>query len=83
MKEGELILGSGRGWGLGIGVQVTPSPYGIQPGAYGWSGGFGTSWFNDPSHGLTAILLTQRVFDNPDPPSVHKQLWQDAYAAVV
>jgi CubicO group peptidase (beta-lactamase class C family) len=83
MKEGELILGPGRGWGLGIGVQVTASPYGVRPGAYGWDGGFGTSWFNDPTSGLTAILLTQRVFDSPDPPSVHKQFWQDAYAAAV
>ena len=83
MKGGELILGHGRGWGLGLGVQVTASPYGIQPGAYGWDGGFGTSWFNDPTRDLTAILLTQRVFDSPDPPSVHKQLWQDVYAAVL
>ena len=81
MKDSELILGPGRGWGLGIGVQVSASPYGVRPGAYGWDGGFGTSWFNDPTNGLTAILLTQRVFDSPDPPSVHKQLWQDAYAA--
>jgi CubicO group peptidase (beta-lactamase class C family) len=83
MKGGELILGHGRGWGLGLGVQVTASPYGVQPGAYGWDGGFGTSWFNDPTRDLTAILLTQRVFDSPDPPSVHKQLWQDVYAAVL
>jgi CubicO group peptidase (beta-lactamase class C family) len=83
IKAGELILGPGRGWGLGIGVQVTTSPYGVQPGAYGWEGGFGTSWFNDPTHGLTAMLLTQRAFDSPDPPSVHKQFWQDAYAAAV
>jgi CubicO group peptidase (beta-lactamase class C family) len=81
MKGGELILGQGRGWGLGLGVQVTASPYGVQPGAYGWDGGFGTSWFNDPSRDLTAILLTQRVFDSPDPPPVHKQFWQDVYAA--
>jgi CubicO group peptidase (beta-lactamase class C family) len=82
MKDGEVILGRGRGWGLGLGVQVMLSPYGVQPGAYGWDGGFGTSWFNDPAKGLTAILLTQRVFDSPDPPPVHKDLWQDAYAAV-
>jgi CubicO group peptidase (beta-lactamase class C family) len=82
IKGGELILGPGRGWGLGLGVQVTANPYGVQPGAYGWDGGFGTSWFNDPAKGLTAILLTQRAFDSPDPPSVHKDFWQDAYALV-
>jgi CubicO group peptidase (beta-lactamase class C family) len=83
MKGGELILGPSCGGGLGIGVQGTTSPYGVRPGAYGWEGGFGTTWFNDPTHGLTAMLLTQRVFDSPDPPSVHKQFWQEAYAAAV
>jgi CubicO group peptidase (beta-lactamase class C family) len=29
------------------------------PGRYGWSGGYGTSWFNDPREGLTAIVLGQ------------------------
>ena len=82
MKDGEMILGPGRGWGLGLGVQVTTNPYGVQPGAFGWDGGFGTSWFNDPAKGLTAILLTQRVFDSPDPPAVHKDFWRDAYGAL-
>ncbi len=81
MKGGELILGPGRGWGLGLGVQVTASPYGVPPGAYGWDGGFGTSWFNDPTLGLSAILLTQRVFDSPDPPPVHKAFWRGAVQA--
>ncbi|HEX4267434.1 MAG TPA: serine hydrolase domain-containing protein [Steroidobacteraceae bacterium] len=82
IRDGEAILGPGWGWGLGVGVQVGGSPYGPQPGAYGWNGGFGTSWFNDPAKGLIAILLTQRVFDNPDPPAVHKTFWRDAYAAM-
>jgi CubicO group peptidase (beta-lactamase class C family) len=54
----------------------------VQPGAYGWDGGFGTSWFNDPAKGLTAILLTQRVFDSPDPPQAHKDFWRDAYGSL-
>jgi CubicO group peptidase (beta-lactamase class C family) len=77
IKDGEMILEAGRGWGLGLGVRVTASPTGIQPGAYGWDGGFGTSWFNDPAKGLTAILLTQRVFDSPAPPAVHKDFAKD------
>jgi hypothetical protein len=32
--------------------------------------------------GLTAILLTQRVFDGPDPPQLHKDFWRAAYATV-
>ncbi len=29
------------------------------PGRYGWEGGTGTSWFNHPALGITAILLSQ------------------------
>ena len=82
IKDGEMILGPGRGWGLGLGVQVATSPVGVPVGAYGWDGGFGTSWFNDPATGLTAILLTQRVFDSPEPPPVHTAFQRDAVAAV-
>ena len=37
---------------------------------------------NAPASGLTAILLTQRVFDGPDPPQLHKDFWAGAYAAL-
>jgi CubicO group peptidase (beta-lactamase class C family) len=80
-EAGQGILGPGRGWGYGVGVRVEDSPFGIRRGAYGWDGGFGTSWFNDPANRLTAILLTQRVFEGPDPPQVHKDFWKAAYAA--
>ena len=83
IKDGAEILGPGRGWGYGLGVVVEPNVDGVAPGAYGWNGGFGTSWFNDPAKGLTAILLTQRVFDSADPPQLHKDFWRAAYAAAV
>jgi CubicO group peptidase (beta-lactamase class C family) len=76
MADGEMILGAGWGWGYGVGVVVGNNPYGISRGAYGWNGGFGTSWFNEPAQALTAVLLTQRVFDSPDPPQVHKDFWR-------
>ncbi|MGH8199581.1 MAG: serine hydrolase domain-containing protein [Steroidobacteraceae bacterium] len=81
MADGKLILLPGRGWGLGLGVHVTVNSWGVQPGAYGWGGGFGTSWVNDPANGLSAILLTQRVFDGPEPPAVHQTFRRDVYAA--
>lgn len=81
-EGGREILGPSRGFGYGIGVFTSGHPQGIAPGAYGWDGGFGTSWFNDPAQGLTAILLTQRVFDSSDPPQVHKDFWRGAYDAL-
>jgi CubicO group peptidase (beta-lactamase class C family) len=56
--KGGMILG-GRGWGFGQSVAVAPDDVSATPGRYGWEGGSGTSWFNDPTTGVTAILLTQ------------------------
>jgi CubicO group peptidase (beta-lactamase class C family) len=72
----------GRGWGYGMSVIAEPDPYGRPLGAYGWDGGFGTTWFNEPQSGLIAVLLTQRVFDGPDPPALVKDFWRTAHAAV-
>jgi CubicO group peptidase (beta-lactamase class C family) len=38
-----------RGWGYGMAVADQ----------YGWEGGYGTSWFNDPRRGLIAIAMSQ------------------------
>jgi CubicO group peptidase (beta-lactamase class C family) len=51
---------TGRGWGYGMAVSVAPDEV-SQPGRYGWEGGYGTSWFNDPHRDVTAIALTQTV----------------------
>ena len=52
------VLLDGHGWGFCLGVSVTPDDVSA-PGRYGWSGGYGTSWFTDPDEGLIAIALTQ------------------------
>jgi CubicO group peptidase (beta-lactamase class C family) len=51
-------------------------------GAFGWDGGFGTSWRVDPIHGLTVIVLTQRLWDTPDLPQVHRDIQAAVYAAL-
>lgn len=58
IKTGGQILGD-FGWGLGLAVAVEPNPATGHPGQYGWSGGYGTTWFNDPHERLTGIALTQ------------------------
>jgi CubicO group peptidase (beta-lactamase class C family) len=47
-----------QGWGYGMAVTVTADEV-SGPGRYGWSGGYGTSWFNDPHEGLISIVLGQ------------------------
>jgi CubicO group peptidase (beta-lactamase class C family) len=51
-------------------------------GAYGWDGGFGTSWLVDPARDLVVIVLTQRMFESATPPQVHRDIQAAAYAAV-
>jgi len=55
---GGPILG-GQGWGLGMAVATTPDEVSSVPGRYGWNGGYGTFWFNDPSRDLIAIAMSQ------------------------
>ena len=68
---------TGVGWGFCTSV-VTAGP---RAGAFGWAGGFGTTWLADPGRDLTVIVLTQRMFDSPGPPPVHEALQAAAYDA--
>jgi len=74
--HGGLLPGffDGRSWGFCQAV--------YDSGAFGWDGGLGTSWLVDPSHDLTVIVLTQRMFESPDPPQVHRDIQAAAYAAL-
>ena len=58
IATGGLILG-GHGWGLGMGVVIEPDAHWPVPGRYGWAGGYGTAWFNDPHRGIIAMVMTQ------------------------
>lgn len=69
---------TGVSWGFCTSV-VTAGP---RAGAYGWAGGFGTTWLADPGRDLTIIVLTQRMFDSPGPPAVHDALQAAAYEAL-
>jgi CubicO group peptidase (beta-lactamase class C family) len=51
-------------------------------GAFGWDGGFGTSWLVDPVRDLVVIVLTQRAFETSELPRVHREIQAAAYAAV-
>ena len=51
-------------------------------GSFGWDGGLGSSWLNDPARDLTTIVLTQRQFDTHQPPPLHAELQEAARAAL-
>jgi CubicO group peptidase (beta-lactamase class C family) len=65
---------TGRSWGFCQAV--------LDSGVFGWDGGFGTSWMVDPNRDLIVIVLTQRMFESPEPPQVHRDIRSAAYAAL-
>jgi CubicO group peptidase (beta-lactamase class C family) len=68
-----------RTWGFCLSV-ITEGRF---AGAYGWDGGFGTTWLVSPADDLVVVVLTQRSFGGPDAvPRVHADLQEAAFAAV-
>jgi CubicO group peptidase (beta-lactamase class C family) len=70
------------GWGFGLGVTIARTGPTRLPGSYGWDGGLGSSWANDPAEDLIGILLTNEAFTSPTVPPVVQDFWTCAYAAV-
>jgi CubicO group peptidase (beta-lactamase class C family) len=64
----------GRSWGFCQAV--------LASGAFGWDGGFGSSWLVDPAQQLIVIVLTQRMFETAQAPQVHRDIQAAAYAAL-
>jgi CubicO group peptidase (beta-lactamase class C family) len=48
-----------NGWGFGVSVVTASDGIWPVPGRYGWFGGFGTAWYNDPARDLVGIVMTQ------------------------
>ena len=78
-----LILGDRHGWGFGVAVVTATTADGVPAGAFGWNGGFGTSWVADPHSQTSAILLTQTLFASPEPPAVHQEFWSAGFSPPV
>jgi CubicO group peptidase (beta-lactamase class C family) len=71
-----------HGWGFGVSIVTRRNDIAATPGRYGWDGGYGTSWYVDPKEELIGILMTQRVWDTPSPPSVLLDFWTSVYRAI-
>ncbi|MGH9116491.1 MAG: serine hydrolase domain-containing protein [Acidimicrobiales bacterium] len=73
-----------QGWGFGVGVQLrrTGPTRGVD--SYGWDGGLGSSWANDPDERLIGVVLTTDAFTGPfPPPAAIQDFWTCVYAAKV
>lgn len=81
--RGGLVPGMWDAAGWGMGVRVTTRKTGFPAvGQYGWNGGLGTVWFNDPAEKLIGILLTPRMWDSATPPRVAQDFEACAYGAL-
>ncbi len=70
---------AGVGWGLGLGVLTRDAADGRHAGSYGWNGGLGTSWWNDPVTRTIGILLTNQMWGSPTPPDHFPAFWDAAF----
>ncbi len=68
-----------HGWGFGLAVVTRRDDVAATPGRFGWDGGLGTSWYSDPREEMVGILLTQRAWTSPKPPSVCLDFWTCVY----
>jgi CubicO group peptidase (beta-lactamase class C family) len=72
-----------QGWGFGVGVQVRRTGLARTVGSYGWDGGLGTSWANDPNERLVGVVLTTDMFTSAfPPPQAIQDFWTCVYAAL-
>ena len=77
VMAGHVDAGRVPGLVLGLSRGVDPAePAGLK--GYGWNGGFGTAWANDPGEDLVAILCTQ-VLSAPGSSAVEADFWSGTY----
>jgi CubicO group peptidase (beta-lactamase class C family) len=70
------------GWGFGVSVVTRRTQLYDSVGSYGWTGGLGTMWVNDPAENLTLILLTQHAFTSHLGPVLLGDFSTTAYQAL-
>jgi CubicO group peptidase (beta-lactamase class C family) len=71
-----------RGWGFGVGVVTRRDDPSAPVGQYGWDGGLGSIWRNDPTEQLIAILLTNAAWTSPKAPEIATDFLTGTYAAI-
>jgi CubicO group peptidase (beta-lactamase class C family) len=70
------------GWGFGMSVRTRRTHLGPSVGSYGWSGFYGTAWYNDPAENLTAIFLIQRAHAGDQRLPRSQDFWTTVYQAL-
>lgn len=70
------------GWGFGMSVLTHRTDLGPSGGSYGWTGFYGTAWYNDPAEDMTTIFLMQRAHAGDQRLPMWRDLWTAVYQAI-
>jgi CubicO group peptidase (beta-lactamase class C family) len=70
------------GWGFGMSVRTSRTLLGPSVGSYGWSGFYGTAWYNDPAEDMTTIVFMQRAHMGDQTLPMWHDLWTAVYQAI-
>jgi CubicO group peptidase (beta-lactamase class C family) len=70
------------GWGFGMSVRTRRTHLGPSVGSYGWSGFYGTAWYNDPAEDMTAICVMQRAHAGDQTLPMWHDFWTAVYQAI-
>ncbi|HEY1483132.1 MAG TPA: serine hydrolase [Candidatus Acidoferrum sp.] len=81
-SSSEIFFGTHSSWGFGVAVDTQRRGLFPTPGRFGWTGGYGTTAYTDPTEGMIGILFAQRMVDSPEPPKVFTDFWTLAYGAL-
>jgi len=69
-------------WGFGMGVVTRRTHLGPSAGSYGWTGFYGTAWYNDPAEDMTAIFILQRAHAGDQRLPMRRDFWTAVYQAI-
>ena len=70
------------GWGFGMSVRTRRTHLGPSVGSYGWSGFYGTAWYNDPAEDMTTIVVMQRAHAGDQTLPMWHDFWTAVYQAI-
>lgn len=73
------VLGGGLTWGLGGSISLGGGEMSLPKGAFGWNGGYGTTFYVDPTNDMVGALLTNQVVMSATPAEPLIGFWKLAY----
>ena len=70
------------GWGFGMSVRTRRRLLGPSAGSFGWSGFWGTAWYDDPAEDLVAVVALQRAHQGDQALPLWDDVWTAIYQAI-